>query len=100
MNDSKLLYDTIGSGYNTTRQADPYITERLFQLLSPEPDGTYLDIGCGTGNYTIVLANMGFDFYGIEPSEKMLDIARSRNPNINWVLGRSEEIPINDSFFN
>jgi ubiquinone/menaquinone biosynthesis C-methylase UbiE len=96
---SNALYDMIGSGYNTTRQADPYITERLFQLLSPQTTGTYLDIGCGTGNYTIALANRGLTFYGVEPSEKMLDIARSKNTQVNWLLGRSEEIEVNDEFF-
>jgi SAM-dependent methyltransferase len=99
MKDNKVLYDTIGSGYNTTRQADPYITDKLFQLLLPQTNGTYLDIGCGTGNYTIALANKGGNFYGIEPSEKMLDIARPRNTRVNWLLGRSEEISVNDEFF-
>ena len=99
MNDSKILYDTIGSGYNTTRQADQYITERLFQLLSPQTNGTYLDIGCGTGNYTIALANKGINFCGVEPSKKMLDIARLRNTRINWLLGQSEDIRVNDNFF-
>jgi ubiquinone/menaquinone biosynthesis C-methylase UbiE len=99
MKDNKALYDTIGIGYNTTRQADPYITERLFQLLSPQTNGTYLDIGCGTGNYTIALANKGINFYGVEPSEKMLGIARSKNTQVNWTLGRSENIEVNDKFF-
>lgn len=99
MNDHKVLYDTIGSGYNTTRQADPYIADTLFQLLSPQTQGTYLDIGCGTGNYTITMANKGFNLYGVEPSEKMLEIARSGNTMVNWLLGRSEAIPVNDEFF-
>jgi len=99
MKDNKALYDTIGTGYNITRQADPYITERLFQILSPKITGTYLDIGCGTGNYTIAMANRGINFYGVEPSEKMLDMARAKNIQVNWLLGRSEEIPANDNFF-
>jgi ubiquinone/menaquinone biosynthesis C-methylase UbiE len=99
MKDNKVLYDTIGSGYNTTRQADPYITERLFQLLSLQTTGTYLDIGCGTGNYTVALANKGFTFYGVEPSQKMLNMARSRSPRVNWLLGQSEDIKVKDEFF-
>lgn len=75
------LYDNIGSGYNLTRQADPFLTERLIHHLKPELNQVYLDIGCGTGNYTIAIAQNGFSFWGIDPSEQMLDIARSRNKN-------------------
>jgi len=99
MSDSNILYDNIGLGYNTTRQADPYITDKLFQFLSPGANKVYLDVGCGTGNYTIALANKGLNFYGVEPSEKMLDIARSRNGKINWLLGQAEQISLNDNLF-
>ena len=76
-------YDEIGTGYNSTRQADPYLTGRLFSLLQPQSDKLYLDIGCGTGNYTCVLADKGLNFIGVEPSEKMLSEAKSKNQKIN-----------------
>ena len=100
MKSSSVLYDDIGNGYNTTRQADPYIARKIFQLLSHEIEGLYLDVGCGTGNYTIALANEGLDFYGVEPSEEMLKIARSKNNRVKWLQGRSEQIPANDELFN
>ena len=59
-------YDIIGKGYNTTRKADPYLSSRLFHLLSPVKGETYLDIGCGTGNYSIALNEMGVDFIAID----------------------------------
>ena len=99
MSSRNILYDNIGVGYNSTRQADPYIAEKLVQLLLPNPNGLYLDIGCGTGNYTIALANGGVNFYGIEPSEKMLNIACSRNDKVNWLLGLAEQIPVNNNMF-
>jgi len=86
-------YDKIGTGYNSTRQADPYLTERLLYHLRPKTDGFYLDIGCGTGNYTIALADKGFKFTGVEPSGQMLNEAKSRNQNINWLQGTAEQIP-------
>ena len=93
------LYDVIGAGYNSTRQADPYITERLYSQLSPKKDGYYLDIGCGTGNYTIALAERGLNFCGVEPSEKMLEMARSRNNGIKWLKGTAENLPFEDANF-
>lgn len=97
MHDTK--YDKIGTGYNSTRQADPYLAERLFYHLQPKSDKLYLDIGCGTGNYTITLAIKGFNFIGVEPSEKMLNEAKSRNQDINWLKGTAEQIPADDKAF-
>lgn len=59
-------YDIIATGYNSTRQADPYLTSRLLYWLKPTKDKLYLDIGCGTGNYTIALADNGVNFVGID----------------------------------
>ena len=91
-----VKYDNIGAGYNSTRQADPYLTERLFSLLRPQSDKLYLDIGCGTGNYTCVLADKGLSFVGVEPSKKMLNEAKSRNLSIKWLDGTAEQIPADD----
>ena len=92
-------YDEIGTGYNSTRQADPYLTGRLFSLLQPQSDKLYLDIGCGTGNYTCVLADKGLNFIGVEPSEKMLSEAKSKNQKIKWLNGTAEQIPTADKTF-
>lgn len=94
-----IKYDKIGTGYNSTRQADPYITERLFSHLQPQANRLYLDIGCGTGNYTISLADKGYSFIGVEPSGIMLNEAKSRNPGIVWLQGTAEQIPADDKSF-
>lgn len=93
------LYDKIGVNYNATRNADPYIVQKIHDLLNPELSMVYLDIGCGTGNYTIEFANKGLNFIGVEPSEKMLMEARLKSKAVNWVLGAAESIPANDGSF-
>ena len=92
-------YDIIGTDYNSTRKADPVIADRLYYLLNPDSDKLYLDIGCGTGNYTIALAERGLRFYGVDPSEIMLKVARSGNQKIKWLLGSAEQIPASDNIF-
>lgn len=91
------IYNEIGLGYNTTRRADPYISDRLYALLQPEQDKTYLDIGCGTGNYTIRLSQMGVRLVGVDPSETMLKEARTKSDQVNWLHGYAEEIPLPDN---
>lgn len=93
------LYDTIGTNYNTTRKADPYIASKIYDLLSPAPSGIYLDIGCGTGNYLHALSNRGLQFYGVDPSETMLRVARQRNPDAIFINSTSDSISLPDRFF-
>ncbi len=84
-------YNKIGINYNQTRKADPYLTEQLLKHLSPNKNGNYLDIGCGTGNYTNEFQKKGFTFIGIDPSIEMLQKARSQNQNIEWQIGTAEK---------
>ncbi|WP_282043058.1 class I SAM-dependent methyltransferase [Winogradskyella flava] len=84
-------YNKIGINYNQTRQADPYLTKQLLKHLNPNKNGNYLDIGCGTGNYTNEFQKKGFTFIGIDPSIEMLQKARSQNQNIEWQIGTAEK---------
>ncbi len=84
-------YNTIGIDYNQTRKADSYLTDQLFKHLSPHKNGLYLDIGCGTGNYTDALQNIGFQFIGIDPSIEMLQKAQSQNKKVKWKIGSAEK---------
>ena len=92
----EILYNKIGDSYNTTRKADPFITAQLIDLLGLRAGSLVLDIGCGTGNYTIALATAGLKMIGVEPSEKMLKTARTRHQQIQWMKGRAEQIPLAD----
>ncbi|WP_062054551.1 class I SAM-dependent methyltransferase [Aquimarina longa] len=84
-------YDTIGVHYNSTRKADPYLFTKLQAFLNPLSDKTYLDIGCGTGNYTSAFAKKGYQFIGIDPSGEMLKKAKCQNNSVNWKIGKAEK---------
>ncbi|MFK7907932.1 MAG: class I SAM-dependent methyltransferase [Chitinophagales bacterium] len=91
-------YNKIGHNYNQTRKPDPQLTENLYQHLQPQTSGVYLDIGCGTGNYTIALHQQkNVQFIGVEPSTKMLEIAKSKCNTIDWRYGTAEKIPLEDA---
>lgn len=87
----EVKYNKIGIDYNQTRKADKYLADKLFYHLRPEKSKRYLDIGCGTGNYTDELYNRGVDIIGIDPSEIMLKAARSKNEKIEWRLGTADK---------
>ena len=92
-------YDAIGEGYDGTRRADPRLVERLIGHLAPVPGGRYLDLACGTGNYTAALAARGLDMTGIDTSDVMLAAARAKAPGIAWSKGRAEDLPYADGSF-
>lgn len=96
---SESSYHPLGWSYNTVRRADPYLTGRLIDHLYPEKKEFHLDIGCGTGNYTIAMNDRGSKFYGVDPSDKLLQEARFRSQKINWIQGLSQSIPVENKFF-
>ena len=57
---------------------DEVETELAFKLFKPYKGMEVLDVGCGTGNFSVKLAEMGCKVVGIDISEKMLNIARGK----------------------
>jgi len=93
------LYDTIGRTYDTTRKADPEITRCLARYLKFAPGASYLDIGCGTGNYTVALQNLGARMHGLELTFTMLAKARLKSDRVRWIQGNAEALPFRDRYF-
>lgn len=93
------IYNTIGKQYNSTRNADAYIAGRLYALLHPQKDGRYFDIGCGTGNYTRALTDMGLQLTGIEPSDVMITKAKANHPDIQFIQSNVEALPFENNSF-
>jgi len=51
-----------------------------------------IEIGSGTGNLTIALANAGYLMSGLEYDENMLDLAQRKSKDIHWKCGDMREI--------
>jgi ubiquinone/menaquinone biosynthesis C-methylase UbiE len=60
---------------------------------------TVLDAGCGTGRVAIELARRGFDVVGVDADPGMLSAARSKAPELDWVLADLSEMEIPERRF-
>ncbi len=96
---NKPVYDTIGKNYNANRKADPRIVKKIVELLDLPEGSIIADIGAGTGNYSNVLAELGYQVIAIEPSEVMRRQAKPHK-KVRWIEGTSESIPIKDNSVN
>lgn len=92
-------YDHLGIEYDVTRKADPEIARRIHNHLQLIEGSLVVDIGCGSGNYTIALQQMGLEMTGTDISSTMLDNAKLKNHNITWIKANANELPVLDSAF-
>ncbi len=49
------------------------------------PRGLCLDVACGTGKISEIVARLGFDVLGIDNSEAMLEVAKEKLPSARFV---------------
>ena len=75
-------YTSFASVYDIFMDNIPYEewAEYLSRLLAEYEvtDGIVLDLGCGTGTLTELMAARGFDMIGVDYSEEMLEIAMEK----------------------
>ncbi len=93
------IYNNIGHSYSSTRRADPFIVQQLADLLGISAEKQFLDLACGTGNYTNELASLGGRWHGVDISSVMLAQASAKNARINWCLAGAHQLPYVSNFF-
>ena len=66
---------------------DPLVRENWTQFLRvslPYTHATILDIGCGTGSLSVVLARLGHQVTGIDLSPSMISLARTKAATLGF----------------
>jgi demethylmenaquinone methyltransferase/2-methoxy-6-polyprenyl-1,4-benzoquinol methylase len=63
------------------------------------PGGDVLDMGCGTGDLTLLAAAAGHRAAGLDFSEEMLEVARKRGPGLTWTRASAAETGFPDGRF-
>ena len=92
-------YGDFAAVYDLLTTNVPYdkIAEYYAKILCKITSGRrLLDMGCGTGNLTIRLAERGFDVIGQDASSEMLAIAAEKSSEVQWICQNMAETELGE----
>jgi SAM-dependent methyltransferase len=90
-------YSHQAESYDLTRSASPAVVEALRAALADAPGRRLADIGGGTGNYALALAELGWEPLVIDRSPEMLQHAADKE--LPTLLAAAERLPLDDASF-
>ncbi|HVF90471.1 MAG TPA: class I SAM-dependent methyltransferase [Blastocatellia bacterium] len=70
----------------------------VVELLSPQAGERVLDLGCGTGHLTNMIASSGAAVVGIDNSPSMIEQARGLYPDLRFEIGDGEDFHSDEPF--
>ena len=72
--------------------------EDLLSLLSPQPEERILDLGCGTGHLTSMIAASGARVVGVDNSLEMIEEARQKHAHLKFIHADATNISFPSQF--
>jgi SAM-dependent methyltransferase len=97
-------FDLVAQHYNLYRSRYPQeVVDTVIALSNLHPGSRVLEIGCGTGQLSVPLAQHGIALLGLEPGPHLAALARQnleRFPNVQIEVSSFEEWPLPPEKFN
>jgi demethylmenaquinone methyltransferase/2-methoxy-6-polyprenyl-1,4-benzoquinol methylase len=99
----RAMFDRIAPVYDAMNRTMTAGLDRRWRRITADsvvrPGDEVLDACCGTGDLAIAAARDGGKVTGLDFSEPMLERARRKAPQLNWVRGDLLELPFADASF-
>jgi demethylmenaquinone methyltransferase/2-methoxy-6-polyprenyl-1,4-benzoquinol methylase len=99
----RAMFDRIAPVYDAMNRTMTAGLDRRWRRITAEsvvrPGDDVLDACCGTGDLAIASARAGGKPTGLDFSEPMLERARHKGPQLDWVRGDLLELPFADASF-
>lgn len=101
--DVRRMFDRIAPVYDAMNHAMTAGLDRRWRRFTAEavvgPGDAVLDACCGTGDLAVAARAAGGDVTGLDFSERMLERARRKAPDVRWVAGDVLALPFGDDSF-
>jgi len=99
----RVMFDRIAPVYDLMNRTMTAGLDRRWRRITAEavvrPGDAVLDACCGTGDLAIADVRAGGRVSGLDFSERMLERARSKAPDLEWVSGDVLALPFEDGSF-
>jgi SAM-dependent methyltransferase len=92
-------YDAWATRYDQTRGVSPSVLAPLLDALGDPAGRSLLDIGGGTGNYSVALGRAGFDVVHCDPSIGMVRRAAEKRDVERAAVADGQALPFRDNSF-
>lgn len=93
-------YDDLAQKYLQHRRVHPQVLKELVKSSGITNKSHMLEIGCGTGTYSIALQQqVPMKCWAIDPSKEMIKIATSESSTITFLQGQAKALNFEDNFF-
>jgi demethylmenaquinone methyltransferase/2-methoxy-6-polyprenyl-1,4-benzoquinol methylase len=97
------MFDRIAPVYDAMNRTMTAGLDRRWRRITAEavvhPGDEVLDACCGTGDLAIACARAGGRVTGLDFSERMLERARRKAPELEWVSGDLQALPFSDASY-
>ena len=88
-----------GGEYELVAARFAEIHDALVDSLAPQAGERWLDVATGTGEVAVRAARAGADVTGLDIAPRLLEQARSKSAEIQWVEGDAQALPFPDGAF-
>ncbi|HUF53913.1 MAG TPA: methyltransferase domain-containing protein [Dehalococcoidia bacterium] len=92
-------YSSWADRYDTTRGASPSVLNVLLRVFGDPASRSLLDIGCGTGNFAVPLAQAGFTVTLGDFTADMVRRALAKLPQAPTVIADGQRLPFRGASF-
>lgn len=94
----KNTYNLIADHFNLTRQTNWPETLEFLKYIKEK--NRVLDFGCGNGRFYEMIKDLNVDYYGVDISERLLEIAKQKVSGGHfYLIGEDLNLPFADDYF-
>lgn len=90
-------YNLIADDFARSRDFIPEDIKGLAE--NAEEDDRVLDLGCGNGRFVELMREKGADYYGIDSSEKLIEICQKKYIGARFQVADGFNLPFADNYF-